>query len=210
MVEETGIETKENPYHKPQRLQWLLGEYEKHLHRFEASRKSMDQKAIWALATATGFVGFLGLVKGEDIGVAIYARFSNQVVDIDTSQKFMILIAMLFMLTYLVLLIKVIAVYFPKKVIDPFMPTNYVNITPVSTFDDEEENRRIGDQYWYFALDSYIKPTDIDHFYDILREYIYVIMEQDLQNQNLGDNLRVAFRLLPTIATMVLVLFVLS
>ena len=87
MVEETSIETKENPYHKPQRLQWLLGEYEKHLHRFEASRKSMDQKAIWALATATGFVGFLGLVKGEDIGVAIYARFSNQVVDIDTSQK---------------------------------------------------------------------------------------------------------------------------
>ena len=73
-------------------------------------------------------MGFLGLVKGEDIGVAIYARFSNQVVDIDTSQKFMILIAMLFMLTYLVLLIKVIAVYFPKKVIDPFMPTNYVNI----------------------------------------------------------------------------------
>lgn len=210
MVEETSIETKENPYHKPQRLQWLLGEYEKHLHRFEASRKSMDQKAIWALATATGFVGFLGLVKGEDIGVAIYARFSNQVVDIDTSQKFMILIAMLFMLTYLVLLIKVIAVYFPKKVIDPFMPINYLNITPVSVFDDDEEHKRIGDQYWYFAMDTYIKPQEIEHYFDILREYSDLIIEQYLQNQKIGEELRFTFQLLPFMAIMTVLLFVLG
>ena len=122
MVEETDIETRDrdNPYHKPQRLQWLLGKYEKHLRRFEASRKSMDQKAIWALATATGFVGFLGLAKGESIGTVLYTRFTNQVVVIGTSQIIMILVALLLAFFYILLLTKVIGVYFPQKSNRPF------------------------------------------------------------------------------------------
>ena len=214
MSETAAIETADNPYHRPGRLRWLLGEYEKHLQRFEASRRSMDQKAIWALATATGFVGFLGLVKGEAIGMAIYARFSNQTVEIAASQKFMILIALSFALTYIVLLVKVIKIYFPKKVIDPFMPINYtdetIDETPISAFDDLEENRRIGDQYWYFAMDNYIKPTEIDHLQDILREYSDVFMEQYIKNQEIGKELRLAFLLLPPMAIMTMLLFVLA
>ncbi|MCY4106003.1 MAG: hypothetical protein OXG02_04790 [Chloroflexi bacterium] len=210
MDEEIVNETNANPYHKPERLQWLLGEYEKHLARFETSRKSMDQKAIWALATATSFVGFLSLAKGEAIGATIYLRFTNQVVDIGSSQKIMMLVAMLFVLTYLVLLIKVISVYFPKKVIDPFMPINYVNVIPVSAFDDTEEHRKIGKIYWDFAMDTYIKPTDIEHYHDILRECSDIIMEQYLQNQKTGEELRSSFRLLPFMAIMTVLLFVLG
>ena len=87
MAEETRIAATDNPYHKPERLAWLCGEYEKHLQRFEASRKSMDQTAIWALATATGFVGFLGVVKGESIAPFMYERFTNQVVDLSITRK---------------------------------------------------------------------------------------------------------------------------
>lgn len=170
----------------------------------------MDQKAIWALATATGFVGFVGLAKGESVGAFLYSRFTNQVVDIDSTQKIMILIAMLFALTYLVLLIRVIGVYFPKKVVDPFMPTNSTVGPPVSIYDDEDENARIGYEYWNFARETYIRPTDIDHFYDILREYIDVIMEQYLQNQKTEEKLRFAFLLLPLMTTMTVLLFVLG
>ena len=114
-------------------------------------------------------------------------------------------------MVYIILLIKVIRVYFPRKVIDPFIPTNYFpEVPPVSVYDDPEENKRIGDQYWYFAMDTYIKPTDIDHFYDVLREYIDVIMEQYLQNQELEKELRFAFQLLPPMAIMTVLLFVLG
>lgn len=210
MEEVTGNETIDNSYHKPERLAWLMGEYEKHLHRFEASRKSMDQKAIWALATATGFVGFLGVVKRKTISAVLYSRFTNQVVDIDITQKIMILTALLFALVYIVLLIKVIRVYFPKEVIDPFMPTNNIQISPVSLFKEPEENERINDQYLDWSIDDYILPSETDHFYNVLREYLDVIVEQYLQNQNISKELRFTFRLLPLMAVMTITLFVLG
>lgn len=210
MAEETEIEATDNPYHKPERLTWLVGEYEKHLHRFEASRKSMDQKAIWALATATGFVGFLGVVKGESIATFMYERFTNQVVDLSIAQISEFFLALLFVMIYILLLIKVIRVYFPKEVIDPFMPTNNIQVSPVSLFKEPEENERINDQYLDWAIDDYILPSETDHFYNVLREYIDVIVEQYLQNQNIGKELRFTFRLLPLMAVLAITLFVIG
>ena len=90
------------------------------------------------------------------------------------------------------------------------MPINYLNITPVSVFDDDEEHKRIGDQYWYFAMDTYIKPQEIEHYFDILREYSDLIIEQYLQNQKIGEELRFTFQLLPFMAIMTVLLFVLG
>ena len=44
-----------NPYNNPERLNWLIQTFDKHIDRFDSRFSSLNQKATWTLTIATGF-----------------------------------------------------------------------------------------------------------------------------------------------------------
>ncbi len=111
-IEDQSVnKTSENPYDRPERLVWLIRAFEKHIDRFDAGRKSMNQKATWTLVTATGFFAFLSLAKNETMRMFI----KNQTGQQEILDRIVVAAALLLAATYAILLIQVTKFLFSQK-----------------------------------------------------------------------------------------------
>ena len=192
------------------RFAWLIGVLDQNLDRADAVRRTSYQKATWTLATATGWVGLLVIVKGESISTLIRLRLTNQTVAIDNIEKMVVLGSMLLALTYIALLNHVIKVYSPRKILYPYSLRKKETSPPISMSEDEAMNLEFRKESWANAIEAYIKPDDLQNNHELLWEYIKVYTEHQALILGMDDPLRYAFILLRCTAIISIALLVLS
>ena len=120
-----------NPYNNPERLNWLIQTFDKHIDRFDSSFSSLNQKATWTLAIATGFAATSGFTKSA----SMITLFENGALSTDFNSD---LLFIPFGLAYLVLLFQVWNVYRPQDVGFPISPLITSDLAPpVSQREDQ-------------------------------------------------------------------------
>ena len=179
---------KKDPYDRPERLIWLIRAFEKHIDRFDAGRKSMNQKATWTLATATGFFALSSLAKSETMRIFI----KNQMEQLETLDRIVVAVALLLAATYAILLIQVTNFYSPREIEYPVQPINPELVSDMSRYQD---NEKFSDECWNYVQVTYIKPEDLECYHLVLRGHIDTYIKQSLLNQKLGEHLKDIFRI---------------
>ena len=154
------------------RFAWLIGVLDKSLERADAIRRESYQKATWTLATATGLIVLLGIVKGESITELMLKRLTNETTTIGTIEKMVVLGSFFLAATYFALLHQVIEVYSPKKILYPFSLRRKEAAPPISMYEDAEKNREFIEASWEYTMEAYIKPKDLQNNREVLWEYI--------------------------------------
>ena len=190
-----------NPYNNPERLYWLIQTFDKHINRFDSSFSSLNQKATWTLATATGFAAISGFTKSTSIVTALGDGASR-------TDHVVVLMFVLFVFAYLALLKHVLEVYRPQKVEYPVSPLNIPDLgAPPSRCEDLDD---YGEKCWDDVQDRHIKPIELDFLHNTLRGYIDAIVAAYLLNQKMDRHLKSAFSLLPLLAALSLIMWFLA
>lgn len=201
MEDENAKNAAENPYHKPERFIQLIGEFDKHIKLLHDRRKDMNQKATWTLATATGFVAILGLLKDTRINDTVSAWLRDRLTE-SLANGIVALAAGIFMMLYLVLLYHVIKVYSPQSVGYPLNPikSNYW------AQDETQHDKNI----WEGLIDTYVEPDDLEYSRIVLNEQTDAIKNQQKLEESLTENLFAAFRLLWLLALCSIIILILG
>ena len=187
----------ENPYDKPERFSWLIHVVDKNIDRFDAARMVSYQKATWTLAAATGFVTFSGLAKGGSIGNTVKLLLQNQTENIETIEYIAAVAALLLVVTYIALFFQIVKVCSIKRVEYPLSLLNPDSGPAVSKNEDEEANQKLSEESWFYALEEYIKPDDLEVRREVLSEYMDKLIELIALNRELSGDLDHTFRILP-------------
>lgn len=186
-----------NPYDKPERFSWLIHVVDKNIDRFDAARMVSYQKATWVLAAATGFVTFSGLAKGESIGKTVKMILQNQTENIETIEYIAAVAALLLVAAYIALFFQIVKVYSIKRVEYPLSLLNPDSGPAVSKYVDVAANQKLSEESWFYALEEYIKPDDLEVKREVLSEYMDKLIELIALNRELNSDLDNTFRILP-------------
>ena len=197
MAEEKRGDTSNGSYNQLERLDWLIQSFDKLIDRYSSGFSSLNQKATWTLATATGFAAITGFTKG----VSFVAVLRNEATSIDSIA---LVIFILFALVYLALLRDVIEVYSPQSVEYPVSP---MLKRPISQCEDQDE---YVEECWNYTKNALVKPEELKFLESVLLSYIHSIVLLDLRNKKMGKHLKSAFQLLPVLATLSLILWFLA
>lgn len=187
----------ENPYDKPERFAWLIHVVDKNIDRFDAARRVSYQKATWTLAAATGFITFSGLAKGESIGKTVKMILQNQTGHIENIEYLAVVAAFLLVTTYIILFFQIVKVYSIKRVEYPLSLLNPDSGPAVSKYVDEAANQKLSEESWFYALEEYVKPDDLEVKREVLSEYMDKLIELIALNRELSVDLDNTFRILP-------------
>lgn len=189
MPPETDIEQTalQNPYDKPERFTQLIGEFNKHIELLHDRRKDMNQKATWTLATATGFVAILGLLKDTRINDTVSSMIRGQITN-SVADGIIAVVVILFVVAYPALLYFVTKVYSPQSVGYP--------LNPIKTKYWAQDEIQHHENIWNGLLDSYVEPDGMEYSRIVLKEQIDSIKNQQKLEEELTENLYSSFRLL--------------
>lgn len=150
---------------KPERYRWLFSTLDKKIERFDNARKSLYQKAIWTLATATGAFGFSGLAKGETIngtiGKITSALQSTEHQPIETVEYITLGLFVSLVFVYFLLLHQVIQAYDPIGVAYPVLLVKPEFGPIVSRQEDVKANQELGNRAWDYTMEKYFESDDL-------------------------------------------------
>ena len=201
MMEEKSPASPTNAIGDVDRLNYLIQSYDKLIDRYESSFSSLNQKATWTLATATALAAITGFTNRFPVFVESPDNLSG-IFYLD------VLVFALFALAYLAILRHVLAVYRPSKSEFPITALNVSKLgRPVSRYDDKG---KYGEQCWFDIQKRYVEPTELVFMSNLLRAYIDTIIEAHLRNQKMSSHVQGAFDLLPLLALLSLILWLLS
>ena len=203
MIPETGIEQSSppNPYDKPERFSELIAIFNKHLERFDDRRREMNQKATWTLATATGFVALLGLLRDATISKALNSLLRGWLTD-SVADAIVVLAFVLFISIYLLLIHFVARVYSPKEVKYP--------VSPIMSDDWLADEHQLAESGWKRSLEWYIKPSKLEYCHRVLSEQIYAIINQQQLDVTSTKYLFRSFTLLQILAFLTSIILLLK
>ncbi len=190
-----------DPYNRPERFEWLISQFDKYLVRFQEGRQSLNRKATWTLATATGFAVFSGLTRGPSIVASLGEGVTNYKV-------FVFVVSILFVSAYLALLGEVLKVYRPQSVGYPVSPFNFEVTGPIDR--RQVDSGDFAKKSWQELFERFIKPEQEEIHHNLFRNYIDELAETYLLHEDMSHHLSNAYRLLPVLAILSFVLFLLA
>ncbi len=186
-----------DPVNQQKRLYWLIQTFDKSLDRFDSSFTSLNQKATWTLAIATGFAATSGFTKSA----SLITLFENGASNTDLK---IVPVFILFGLAYLALLFQVWNVYRPQDVGFPISPLITSDLAPpVSQREDQGTyvQKCLAD-----VQHSYINLEEMEFLEKALLEYINANVEAFLLNQRIGKYVDRAFKLLISLAILFMIM----
>ena len=201
MMEEKSSFSPSNAVGNLERLNYLIRAFDKHIDRYETSFASLNHKATWTLATATALAAISGFTNRSSI-LAILQNTAS-ITDVLSIPVYVLLI-----FGYLALLRHVLAVYRPRNVEFPVSALNSDKLGPPVSRNDDEGN--YGKACWFDIQERHIKPTELEFLSSVLRAHIDSIIEARLQNQQMGKHVQGAFDLMPFLASLSFILWLLS
>lgn len=200
MEKKSGI-SPSNSVGNLERLNYLIRAFDKHIDRYETSSASLNQKATWTLATATALAAISGFTNRSSI-LAILQNTAS-ITDVLSIPVYVLMI-----LGYLALLRHVLAAYRPREMVFPVSALNTPKLgPPVSRVDDEGKYVKA---CWFDIQERHIKPTELEFLSSVLRAHIDSIIEAHLKNQQMGKHVQGAFDLMPLLASLAFILWLLS
>ena len=186
-----------DPVNQQKRHYWLIQEFDKSLDRFASSLTSLNQKATWTLAIATGFAATSGFTKS----VSMITLFESGALNTDFNSD---LLFIPFGLAYLVLLFQVWNVYRPQDVGFPISPLITSDLAPPEN--QREDPGTYAQKCLADVQSNYIKLEEMEFLEKVLLEYINANREALLLNQRIGKHVNRAFKLLFLMALLFMIM----
>ena len=180
-------------YDRPERFEWLISELDKQINLYSEKRQSMNRKATWTLATATGFAILSGLTGGPTLSVSLREGVSSY-------DAIVIFGSILFGLAYLALLKEVLDVYRPQSVLYPVSLFNFEVTGPIDS--QQVDSGEFATKCWKEVLERFIKPQQKELHHNTLFDYIDVLADTHLLHETMASHLNRAFNLLSPLAVL--------
>ena len=197
-----------------ERLEWLIEVFDKHLERHNEAFESLNRKATWTLATATGLAAASGFIKGTTVGDSvreasrwIWRLLLGQQADIQLLPLVIAALSVSFGLLYLLLLKHVLSVYSPKTIEYPVSPINEELGIVRSRYEDQGQ---FGTACWHDVMKRYVDCENTERYNKVIRGYIDTNIEASLTTKAMSDSLSKAFRLLHPLALISIIILFLA
>ena len=189
-----------DPVNQQKRHYWLIQEFDKSLVRFASSLTSLNQKATWTLAIATGFAATSGFTKS----VSMVTLFENGALSTGFNSD---LLFIPFGLVYLVLLFQVWNVYRPQDVGFPISPLITSDLAPPEN--QHEDQGAYVQKCLADVQSNYVNLEEMEFLEKVLLEYINENSKAFLLNQKIGKYVNCAFCLLIILVLLFMIMLIL-